>query len=186
MRAARRGDREAFAELYRAFAPALYQRVLLPRLGARAAAEEALADTFCAVLQRLGSYRDQGRSIWFWLARVAANKATDQHRRRASAGRGLAGYERLFDPGSERPESPAEALLRKDAQRDLRSRVAETLDALRPRYRRAIELRVLQERPRAECAEALEVKVGTFDVLLLRALRSFRKRWTEDGPQTEA
>ena len=28
-----------------------------------------------------------------------------------------------------------------------------------------------------ECAAAMDVKLGTFDVLLLRALRSFRKEW---------
>jgi len=48
---------------------------------------------------------------------------------------------------------------------------------MNPRYKRAIELRFLEERTRQECADVLEVKLGTFDVVLLRALRAFRKEW---------
>ena len=51
------------------------------------------------------------------------------------------------------------------------------LEAINPRYRRAIELRFLEDKSREECAGAMEVKLGTFDVLLLRALRAFRKEW---------
>jgi RNA polymerase sigma-70 factor (ECF subfamily) len=51
------------------------------------------------------------------------------------------------------------------------------LERLNDRYRRAIELRFLEELSRESCAAALDVKLGTFDVLLLRALRAFRKDW---------
>jgi RNA polymerase sigma-70 factor (ECF subfamily) len=57
--------------------------------------------------------------------------------------------------------------------------VTSVLERLNARYRRAIELRFVEELPREECALALEVKIGTFDVLLLRALKAFRKEWTE-------
>jgi RNA polymerase sigma-70 factor (ECF subfamily) len=52
------------------------------------------------------------------------------------------------------------------------------MSGLNARYRRAIELRFVEEFSREECAAALDVKIGTFDVLLLRALRAFRKEWT--------
>jgi RNA polymerase sigma-70 factor (ECF subfamily) len=47
------------------------------------------------------------------------------------------------------------------------------------RYRIAIELRLVQELPREECAKQLAVTVGTFDVLLFRAVRAFRKQFGE-------
>jgi RNA polymerase sigma-70 factor (ECF subfamily) len=53
------------------------------------------------------------------------------------------------------------------------------LDKLNPRYRQAVTLRILEERSREQCAATLSVTVATFDVLLLRALRSFRKTWQE-------
>ena len=74
-------------------------------------------------------------------------------------------------------ERPGELAERKQEAERIRTSVGKVLEGLNPRYRRAIELRFLEDRPRQECADALEVKLGTFDVVLLRALRSFRKEW---------
>ncbi|MCB9624549.1 MAG: hypothetical protein H6723_14645 [Sandaracinus sp.] len=62
--------------------------------------------------------------------------------------------------------------------------MATCLDALNPRYRQAIELRFFDERERQDCADLLEVKLGTFDVLILRALRAFRKEWERGTERT--
>ena len=56
-------------------------------------------------------------------------------------------------------------------------RFDETLGKLSDRYREAIQLRLIDELPRAECAAMMEVTTGTFDVLLFRAVRSFRKHF---------
>ena len=45
------------------------------------------------------------------------------------------------------------------------------------RYRTAIEMRLIQELSREECAKQLAITVGTFDVLLFRAVRAFRKQF---------
>jgi RNA polymerase sigma-70 factor (ECF subfamily) len=50
---------------------------------------------------------------------------------------------------------------------------------LQERYRQAIELRLVQELSREECAKRLGVTIGTFDVLLFRAVRAFRKHFGE-------
>jgi DNA-directed RNA polymerase specialized sigma24 family protein len=55
--------------------------------------------------------------------------------------------------------------------------VKQILAQLNPRYARALELRFIADRSREDCAQELEVKIATFDVLLLRALRSFRQHW---------
>src|SRR4029077_16593302 len=82
-------------------------------------------------------------------------------------------------PLGEGPPDPGELFeLRSDAVR-VQKAVTSVLERLNARYRRAIELRFVEELPREECALALEVKIGTFDVLLLRALKEFRKEWTE-------
>ena len=51
------------------------------------------------------------------------------------------------------------------------------MQLLQERYRTAIELRLVQELPREECAKRLDVTIGTFDVLLFRAVRAFRKQF---------
>lgn len=166
-----RGNRRAFGELYAAFAAPLYAEVLLPRLGNPTAAEEALAETFRAALESLGTYKAQGTSLFGWLARIAANKATDVYRHRVRTGKALASFDTLLAPLRE-PGHDADRRL--DQQR-LRVAIDAALSDLSPRYRRAIELRMLEDLPRADCAQRMEISVGAFDVLLLRALRAFRE-----------
>lgn len=174
--ALRRGERSAFHRLYEVMAPPLFARILLPRLGDAQAAQDVLADTFQTVLERLDAYHDRGGSIWSWLVTIAGNRAHDLQRQRARVGRPLVGFETLLAALADDAATPSDEMV--DAER-LRSAVAATLDHVNPRYRRAIELRFLEERPRVECATLMEVKLGTFDVLLLRALRAFRSKWLD-------
>ncbi len=114
---------------------------------------------------------------WAYLATIAANQAHDAHRERGRSGRALASFEALLAPLQPPGAPPAPDAGPERAA--LQAAVERVLAALNPRYRRAIELRFFQERGREECATILEVKLGTFDVLLLRALRAFRERWQE-------
>lgn len=185
LRKARRGDRQAFAALYEAYAGPLYGRVLMPRLADAAAAEDALAETFQTLLENLHHFEQRGVSIWFWLARVAKNKALDQHRRRQRTGRALSSYQELLVPVQDGPEEPGSVLERTEEDERLRGLVHETLGRINPRYRQVLELRFLQGQPRAACAQAMEIKLGTLDVLVLRALRAFRKEWPATGNRDE-
>lgn len=179
------GDNAAFGELYRSYAGPLFARVLMPRLGNRSAAEDALAETFRTALERLHQFESRKVSIYFWLSRIAANKATDMHRVKSRTSRALTNFEGLLAPlRDDTPEPGSEAERRAEAER-LKASVAQTLERLNPRYRRAIELRFLEDKPRQTCADALEVKLGTFDVVLLRALRAFRREW-DKATLTEA
>lgn len=172
------GDKAAFAELYRAYAPRIFARVLMPKLGNREAAEDALAETFRTAFEKLDTFTDRGVSVYFWFARIAANKALDMHRAKGTTGRALANFESLVAPLSEGTPDPSELFdLRADFV-NVRETVAGVLAELNERYRRAIELRFVEELSREECATRMDVKIGTFDVLLLRALRAFRKEWT--------
>ena len=173
---ARGGDRAALAELYRAHAPSLYRRVLLPALGEPSAAEDALAETFRAAFAKLDQFELRPGGLYPWLARIAKNKATDMHRKRARQARALGRFEALLPP-RESAEQPFDEVAGREEARLLRARVARILAKLNPRYRRAIELRFFEERERDACARELDVKLGTFDVVLLRSLRAFRREW---------
>ena len=102
-------------------------------------------------------------------------------------GGALASFGHLLEPlQGETGSGPEQQVASLQQGRLLRERIERTLAELNPRYRRAIELRFLQERSRPDCAALLEVKLGTFDVLLLRALRAFRKRWEAQGAAAPA
>jgi RNA polymerase sigma-70 factor (ECF subfamily) len=175
------GDQQAFVELYRRFAPRLYSEVLMPLLGNPSAAEDALSETFRAALQKIGDYRHDQVSVFFWLRRIARNKALDMHRAAKVTGRALARFEQMVTPVVGDNPSPESLVSSKWDQPALERKVVAVLGQLTPRYRLAIELRFFEERSREECAEQLEVKLGTFDVVLLRALRAFRKHWEAAG-----
>jgi RNA polymerase sigma factor (sigma-70 family) len=173
------GDRQAFGEIYDSYAELIYRRVLYPLLGNAAAAEDALAESFRVAFQRLDGYEPGEVSIYYFLAAIARNKALDMHRARKVTGRALANFQALLGPLAHSPDSPEQLLDQESSRRRLGRAVHATLGQINARYREAIALRFLEDQPREVCASRLGVKVATFDVLLLRALRAFRKRWDE-------
>lgn len=180
VRRAQRGDRRVWRALYDAYARRLYGQILMPRLGDAAAAEDALAETFVTAMQKIDTYRPGPAGVFPWLARIAHNKAIDQHRRRASLTRRHDAMQSMLEPLMV-PLPGADELmaLAVDAQ-ELEGRVGTTLDGINPRYARALRLRFFEGRSRAEAADEMAVKQGTFDVLVHRALKAFRRAW--EGP----
>ncbi len=173
---AQRGEMAAFEQLYRAYAPALLHRVIRPRVPNPSDAEDVLVDTFTTALEHLPRFSWRERGFFAWLARISANKCYDSGRR---LGRRQRGQEMLEAADEERPpvEQPDEVLLSNVDRALAQERVDETLAALNPRYARALRLRLLEGRSRQECADEMEVRLGTFDVVVLRAVRAFRKEW---------
>lgn len=178
---AQRGDRHALRELFARFTGPLYGAVLLPRVGVRAEADELLALTLERAAMRLPDFRyTDAQGIWPWLRRIAMNAIIDRSRRLAAQ----AGLEERY--GAEvatigpRIEPGAEAELIAEEERRARAKQLElALGGLNERYRRAIELRIFEEKSREECAQLLGVTVSTFDVLLHRAVTSLRKTFGE-------
>src|SRR5690242_12728856 len=79
---ARAGDAEAWGELYREYAPAIF-RFCRRALPTREDAEDATMEIFMKLKDKLGQY-DQTRSFTAWLYKVAANHCWDMLRRRKS------------------------------------------------------------------------------------------------------
>ena len=100
------------------------------------------------------------------------------HRARGVTGRALVNLEEQLAVLLEAPVTPDDIVHGKAEYLAVRERLDAALAALNPRYRRAIELRFFEELDREHCAEVLRVKLGTFDVLLLRAVRALSKQWS--------
>ena len=170
------GDRAAAARLYQLYGERLFRQVILPRLPIRELAEDVLKDTFRLTLERIDQYRPQGTSIFFWMRRIAINRAIDVHRAHQR-------QRRLEDEGrvddtianamADPPPAPDRAPEVSDTERD----VAESLSRINERYAQALRLRLLEDRNREECAEVMGVTIGNFDVILHRACKAFRKNY---------
>ena len=171
---ARAGSRPALGQLLEKHGSRLYRSVLLPRLGSVDAAEEALAITYSKVVERFSQFEWQAVGVYPWLRMVALHVAIDMLRARKR--------EVLFEPSDlereldlgQREDASANQLEEHDLAA-ARQRVSELLEQLHPRYADAIRLRVLEARSREDAAEELGVTVGTFDVVMHRALTALRK-----------
>ena len=176
---AQAGNLDAMRPILERYAQPLYGTVILPRLGDAASAEEVLRDTLATAVEKIRRFTWQGKSIYPWLRQIAINKVYDVHRQ-AKRSRRLADamvHEVAIESD---PDSHADAQLIADQERAAhRTRIDDAMGAIAERYRVAIELRLIQELPREDCAKKLGITIGTFDVLLFRAVRAFRKQFGE-------
>lgn len=176
---AQQGNLDAMRPILERYAPPLYGTVILPRLGDTANAEEVLRDTLATAVEKIKRFTWQGKSIYPWLRQIAINKVYDVHRQ-SKRSRKLADAMVHELPVESDPTTHADAQLMADEERRAhRDRIDDTMGQLQERYRQAIELRLVQELSREECAKRLGVTIGTFDVLLFRAVRAFRKHFGE-------
>jgi RNA polymerase sigma-70 factor (ECF subfamily) len=82
VRAAQRGDAEAFKRLYESYRDRVYNLIFY-WLGDRALAEDVLQSVFLKVHRGLGGFRFES-SLATWIYRVAANECRNQTRRRVA------------------------------------------------------------------------------------------------------
>lgn len=162
------GDSDAWAELYRRFAPAVY-RFCRRAMPSREDAEDATSEVFIKVRGKLDQY-DASRPFGAWLYRVAANHCWDMlRRRRVRQDLETGDIETLPlehpDPGQ------LERLL---AERTA-AQVRQGLEQLPNRTRMALTLRYYADMSYDEIAEALGVRRAFVGVLLLRARHQLRQ-----------
>lgn len=177
---AQQGNLDAMRPILERYAQPLYGTVILPRLGNTVSAEEVLRDTLATAVEKIKRFTWQGKSIYPWLRQIAINKVFDVHRQSKRSRRLAEAMAHEVTQESD-PDSHADAQLMADQERRAhRDRIDDTMQQLQERYRTAIELRLVQELSREECARRLGVTIGTFDVLLFRAVRAFRKHFGEE------
>ncbi|HEY0193121.1 MAG TPA: RNA polymerase sigma factor [Kofleriaceae bacterium] len=184
---AQQGNLDAMRPILERYASPLYGTVILPRLGDAASAEEVLRDTLATAVEKIRRFTWQGKTIYPWLRQIAINKVYDLHRQ-SKRSRRLADAMIHEVSGESDPDSHADAQLIADHERRVhRARIDQAMQQLQERYRLAIELRLVQELSREDCAKRLGITIGTFDVLLFRAVRAFRKQFGErTDPATDA
>lgn len=175
---AAKGDRRAFEQIYRAYARAIYGYVLVPMLGDKDDAEDCLRDTFLSAFGALPNYQWKEPGLYPWLKVLAKNKARDLLRASGRRQRLRGAFAEHVDAFVDEAADPTEEEIERE---QLRARIDVVLAGLNPRYAEVLRLRLLQGRSREECAAALDVKIGTLDVLLFRACRAFRQACEKQG-----
>ena len=163
VRAARNGDGDAAAALFRRYWPTAW-RAAFALAGRRALADDVASDAFERAFAALDRFDDR-RPFSPWLHRIVANRAIDVLR----AERRISGEE-LLEPVDHESDLAV-------ADRELLSAVA-TL----PLERRVVVLlRYGVGMTPKEIATALDLPVGTVNSRLARSLEQLRKSYEVDG-----
>lgn len=164
------GDHAAFRRFYLDTEPFL-RRYVSVRVAAPEV-DDMIAETYLRAYRSADRFRDEGRPAAAWLVTIARNVVASHHRtnaRRAAQG----------------PVNTGDCRLSGDVDDDLmeRSGDAELLEAmaeLKPRHRRILELRFIEERTVIECAAELSLTEPGVRALTYRALEAMRAKLGDD------
>ncbi len=165
---AKAGDSQAWGELYREFAPAIF-RFCRRAMPTREDAEDATMEIFMKLHDKLVQY-DQSRSFTAWLYKVAANHCWDMLRRRKVR------QGKETEDVTELPlECPEPSQLEKLIEERTSEEVRRALDKLGVRARMALVMRYYSDMSYDEIADALGVRRAFVGVVLLRARHELRQ-----------
>lgn len=167
LRAARCGNRDATATLYRSVAPA----VLGYLRGHGASEPEDLAsEVFVGIVRGLPGFRGDETDFRSWVFTIAHRRLVDERRRRARRD------EQLVDPGA-LADSPHQTPGHEDAVVDrLAAEPAlRALALLTPDQRSVVLLRLLADLPVAQVARILGKQEGAVKTLQRRALAALAR-----------
>ena len=163
-----RGDRRAFAALYRLTGGRILA-VVLRMVGDRAMAEEVLQETYLTIWRKAGQYRPERGAPLAWIAAIARNKAIDRLRAGGPAMRDL---DDLDDRTvAQISQSAADAAL----PRHLADTIRRCVEALETNYRKAVLLAYYCGLSHQELAAALGSPLGTVKSWVRRGLLQLKE-----------
>ena len=171
---ARTGDTQAWGDLYREYAPAIF-RFCRRAMPTQEDAEDATMEIFMKLRDKLVQY-DASRSFTAWLYKIAANHCWDMLRRKKAR------HDKDMDDITEVPlECPEPNQLEKLIEERTGEEVRRALDKLGLRARMALVMRYYSDMSYDEIAEALGVRRQFVGVVLLRARHELRQALGESS-----
>jgi RNA polymerase sigma-70 factor (ECF subfamily) len=164
---ARRGDQEAFGQLYERYRGSIH-RLLLRETRSAALAEDLVSETFFRALRGIETFTSEAGFFGPWLARIASNLVRD-HFRSGRARLELVTEDLLFlEFATKGSDSRAMGLLEDET-------LDRSLQQLPTSQRRCLALRFLQQHSITETARLLECSEGAVKQLQLRGLRNLAR-----------
>lgn len=165
-----RTDGDAFAELYRRYAPRIHA-FAYRRSGSREVAEDVTAATFEKAWRGMPAFQWRGGGFAPWVFRIASTEIAGWYRRQARGAtpRAAAGFRALSGDDATEVELPASSA---EGVEELRA----VLPDLPSRYQEALQLRYLAGLSNAEAAEAMGCSRAAMALTVHRALGALRTR----------
>lgn len=165
------GDREAFAQIFSAYAGRVKGYLL--RLGAPPAVAEDLAqDAMVAIWRRAASFDPAKAKVSTWVFVIARNAWIDKLRREKTE---LAYRAVTIVTEESEDEAPDSAAVRGQTE----EQVADAMATLSEEQRQVVRLSFFEDRPHSEIAERLSLPLGTVKSRLRLALIKLRAHWEQ-------
>lgn len=163
IKAAQRGDQNAFAALYRAYVDKIYRYILF-RVESVQTAEDLTAEVFLRMVESLPSYEDRNTPLLVWLYRIAHARVIDHYRR----------YKRTAEQASlDSVEIGADLDLDSDLLTEYRvDQLRAALSRLTDSQRQVIILRFIEGYSLEATAQAMDKTVDAVKALQYRALQA--------------
>ncbi len=173
IRQAQEGDAQACAELYDRHYDAVY-RYCYYRLGNELAAQDVTGEVFVRMVEKLDTFRPQGRPLLAWLYTIARNLVTDRYRQQSQANQ-VALDEAL--PLADEGDGPG-----REVDRRLEAEcLAAALAHLTEEQRHVVLLKFMENLSNAEVASVLGKTEGAIKSLQHRALAALRRAIDKEG-----
>jgi RNA polymerase sigma-70 factor (ECF subfamily) len=167
-------DREAFAALFKHFAPRI--KGFLMRTGCNdATAEELTQETMVALWRRAASFDPSRARLSTWIFTIARNLQIDQHRRGHNATASGADAWDADQQPADLDLSPHQQV--QAAQRE--ANVRHALAALPPEQVAVLQLSYFEDEPHARIAAVLGIPLGTVKSRIRLAVAQLRRHLEE-------
>lgn len=155
VRRVRTGDRDAFGELYKMFAP-LVHGIILTRVPFDEV-DDLAQEVFLSAFKNIDNLRDEA-AVGAWLSMIARNRAVEYYRR------------------SRPTEELSEDVPRPDAPRAEAREILDTIRALPDAYRETLILRLVEGMTGREIAEKTGLTPESVRVNLHRGMKILREK----------
>ncbi|MDA5111022.1 RNA polymerase sigma factor SigW [Brevibacillus thermoruber] len=172
---AKRGDREAFAELIEIYKDKIFQ-LAYRMVGNREDAEDIAQETFLRVYANLHAY-DESYKFSTWIYRIATNLCIDRGRKKrpdfsldeeVEPGQGMDWYSRL----SSSEKGPEDKVV----TQELQETVQDALSQLAPKYRSIMILRYIEDLSLQEISDIVKLPVTTIKTRIHRGREALRSK----------
>lgn len=166
VRRARDGDESALTAIYEQCHGPVY-RYIFYRVGSADHAAELTGDVFVRMVDRMHTFREQGRPVLAWLYTIARNLVTDHQRRHRQAAA------LPLDDGMPAGEDSQPSRVAETGE--VRAKLQAALARLTEAQRQVILLKFIEARTNAEVAAMLGKDEGAIKSLQHRALAAMRR-----------
>jgi RNA polymerase sigma-70 factor (ECF subfamily) len=172
IRAAQRGNEQAFGELYNAYVHQVYRYVMY-RVNNTETAQDLTADVFLRAVEGLARYVDRQVPFLAWLYRIAHARVVDHYRRTQRV-------------GTEENIDSVEVKVDEDLDTDLmvnyrQQKLREALNKLPGEQRQVLLLRFIEGYDIQQTADTLGKTIGAVKMIQRRALQAMNMELTRQG-----